>query len=137
MRKEILLLLFSFNLIGMQTIILQSDNKAAELLMRIYSNQTIEIVYIDDKDQNKQSIEGAKQLLKKVFCYDYKKICAKNIFEKHWFYFTNNGFTKIEKKKKKTISDANKSDEENTSYPNENDEEIIIKIANFKIIKSD
>ena len=114
----------------------RSKNNAAELMIRIYFNKTIQIVYIDDKDQNPQSKIAADQLLKKVLssynckkcdgCQkktgcEYKEFYAKNMFEKYWFYFTQNGFTKTEEKKNRTIS-----------YPNENDEEIIIKIANFK-----
>ena len=116
----------------MQVKTFQSKNNAAELMIRIYFNKTIEIAYIDDKEQNPQSQIAADTLLKKVLNFnckkcnecqektgcEYKYFYAKNIFEKHWFYFEQNKFIK-------TI-------ESTTSYPDENDKKIIVKIANFK-----
>ena len=119
----------------MQVTTFQLKNNFAELMIRVSSNKRIEIVYVYAKNQNPQSQIAADKLLKKVLNFncrkcngcqkktgcEYKRFFATNIFETHWHYFEQNGFTTII--------------ESITSYPDENDDEITIKIASFiKII---
>jgi len=137
MKKYILLLITIFDLIAMQTKTFHAENGvAAELLMRAYSNGTIEIVYVYAKNQNSNSKKEVNKLFKKALSYKcgqcdeckkkadcifiFKTFYAKNIFETYWHYFEQNKFTKTK--------------EGTTSYPDENDDEITIKIANFEKI---